>query len=57
MSSRLGKDGANAEGDMLDGMMRGVIDAPLNEGGRWLAARGASANAVTLLGLALGGVV
>lgn len=42
---------------MLDGMMRGVIDAPLNEGGRWLAARGASANAVTLLGLVLGAVV
>ena len=39
---------------MLDGMMRGVIDAPLNRGGRWLAARGASANAVTLAGLALG---
>jgi phosphatidylglycerophosphate synthase len=39
---------------MLDGLMRGVIDAPLNRGGRWLAARGASANAVTLAGLALG---
>ena len=39
---------------MLDGMMRGVIDAPLNRGGRWLASRGASANAVTLVGLALG---
>jgi phosphatidylglycerophosphate synthase len=39
---------------MLDGMMRGVIDAPLNTGGRWLARRGASANAVTLVGLALG---
>lgn len=39
---------------MLDGMMRGVIDAPLNRGGRWLAARGASADAVTLGGLALG---
>lgn len=39
---------------MLDGMMRGVIDAPLNESGRWLASRGASANAVTLVGLALG---
>ena len=34
--------------------MRGVIDAPLNESGRWLASRGASANAVTLVGLALG---
>ncbi|MFN5997130.1 MAG: CDP-alcohol phosphatidyltransferase family protein [Paracoccaceae bacterium] len=39
---------------MLDGMMRGVIDAPLNESGRWLASRGASANAVTLVGLGLG---
>jgi phosphatidylglycerophosphate synthase len=39
---------------MLDGMMREVIDAPLNRGGRWLAARGASADAVTLVGLALG---
>jgi len=39
---------------MLDGLMRGVIDAPLNSGGRWLAARGASANAVTLVGLGLG---
>lgn len=34
--------------------MRGVIDAPLNRSGRWLAARGASADAVTLAGLALG---
>ena len=34
--------------------MRGVIDAPLNRGGRWLAARGASADAVTLAGLAFG---
>ncbi len=39
---------------MLDGMMRGVIDAPLDRGGRWLAARGASADAVTLIGLAFG---
>jgi phosphatidylglycerophosphate synthase len=39
---------------MLDGMMRGVIDAPLNSGGRWLANRGASANVVTLTGLVLG---
>jgi phosphatidylglycerophosphate synthase len=39
---------------MLDGMMRGVIDTPLNQSGRWLAARGASANAITLAGLALG---
>jgi phosphatidylglycerophosphate synthase len=39
---------------MLDGLMRGVIDPPLDRGGRWLAARGATANAVTLSGLALG---
>lgn len=39
---------------MLDGMIREVIDAPLDRGGRWLAARGASADAVTLVGLALG---
>jgi phosphatidylglycerophosphate synthase len=39
---------------MLDGLMRGVIDPPLNRGGRWLAARGATANAVTLTGLVLG---
>ncbi len=39
---------------MLDGMMREVIDAPLNRGGRWLAARGTSADIVTLLGLVLG---
>ena len=39
---------------MLDGLMRGVINAPLDEGGRWLAARGASANGVTLAGLSLG---
>jgi len=39
---------------MLDGMIREVIDAPLDRGGRWLAARGASADAVTLVGLGLG---
>jgi phosphatidylglycerophosphate synthase len=39
---------------MLDGRMRRVIDPPLNRGGRWLAARGATANAVTLVGLGLG---
>lgn len=39
---------------MLDGLMREVIDAPLTGGGRWLAARGASADAVTLAGLVLG---
>lgn len=39
---------------MLDGLMRGVLDAPLDRGGRWLAGAGASANAVTLLGLGFG---
>jgi phosphatidylglycerophosphate synthase len=39
---------------MLDGLMRGVIDAPLNRSGRWLASRGASPDVVTLAGLALG---
>lgn len=39
---------------MLDGMIRGVIDTPLDRGGRWLAARGASADAVTLVGLVVG---
>jgi phosphatidylglycerophosphate synthase len=39
---------------MLDGLMRGVLDAPLNQGGKWLAARGASANAVTVAGLCVG---
>ncbi len=39
---------------MLDGFMRGLIDAPLNRGGVWLANRGAHANTVTLAGLAVG---
>ncbi len=39
---------------MLDGLIRGVIDPPMNRGGRWLAKRGASANAVTFAGLGLG---
>ena len=39
---------------MLDGLMRGVIDTPLNRGGRWLASRGVSADAVTLIGLGFG---
>jgi phosphatidylglycerophosphate synthase len=39
---------------MLDGLIRGVIDPPMNRSGRWLAARGASANAVTFTGLGLG---
>lgn len=39
---------------MLDGVMRRVLDPGLNRMGRWLAARGAGADAVTLAGLALG---
>ncbi len=39
---------------MLDGMMRRLIDPGLARAGRYLAARGASADAVTLVGLALG---
>jgi phosphatidylglycerophosphate synthase len=39
---------------MLDGLVRGVIDPPLDRSGRWLAARGASADVVTLAGLGLG---
>ncbi|MBP9951999.1 MAG: CDP-alcohol phosphatidyltransferase family protein [Cypionkella sp.] len=39
---------------MLDGMMRQIIDAPLNRAGQWLAARGWRADAVTLIGLGFG---
>lgn len=39
---------------MLDGLMREVIDTPLNRGGQWLASRGASADKVTLVGLGFG---
>lgn len=39
---------------MLDGVMRRAIDPTVNRMGRGLAARGASADAVTLVGLALG---
>lgn len=39
---------------MFDGAMRRVIDPPLNRVGRWLAGRGVTADAVTLLGLASG---
>lgn len=39
---------------MLDGVMRGVIDAPLDRGGRWIAGFGVSANAITLVGLGFG---
>jgi phosphatidylglycerophosphate synthase len=39
---------------MIDGVMRRLIDPPLLTMGRALAARGASADAITLLGLGLG---
>ena len=39
---------------MFDARLRPLIDPPLNAMGRALAARGASADAVTLVGLALG---
>lgn len=39
---------------MLDGVMRGWIDPGLNRAGRVLAARGITADTITLAGLALG---
>lgn len=39
---------------MLDGVMRKLIDPPLNATGRAIAARGVGADTVTLIGLALG---
>lgn len=39
---------------MLDGQMRKLIDPPLNRVGRFLAASGIGADAVTLAGLAIG---
>ena len=39
---------------MLDSWMRRIIDPGLNRAGRWLARRGVSADAVTLVGLAFG---
>jgi phosphatidylglycerophosphate synthase len=39
---------------MFDGMMRRLIDPPLNRAGRALADRGVDADAVTLAGLGLG---
>lgn len=39
---------------MLDAAIRPLIDPPLNYAGRMLAARGVSANAVTLTGFAVG---
>jgi phosphatidylglycerophosphate synthase len=39
---------------MLDAKMRAIIDPVVNRWGKWLAARGVGANAVTLAGLGLG---
>ena len=39
---------------MFDARIRPLIDPPLNAAGRWLAARGVRANAVTLAGLSAG---
>jgi phosphatidylglycerophosphate synthase len=39
---------------MFDARLRPLIDPPLNAAGRWLAARGIGANAVTLAGLVPG---
>ena len=39
---------------MLDSRMRTLIDPPLNRTGRWLAARGADADTMTLIGLGFG---
>ncbi|WP_040610920.1 CDP-alcohol phosphatidyltransferase family protein [Oceaniovalibus guishaninsula] len=39
---------------MLDRAMRSLIDPPLDRAGRWLAARGVGADAVTLAGLVCG---
>ncbi|WP_422035448.1 CDP-alcohol phosphatidyltransferase family protein [Reyranella sp.] len=39
---------------MLDPLLRRWIDPPLDRAGAWLAARGASAHAVTVTGLAVG---
>ena len=41
-------------GHMLDRYARQLIDPPLNQIGRGLAARGFTANGVTLIGLGLG---
>lgn len=38
---------------MFDARLRPLIDPPLNAVGRWLAARGAGANAITLSGMLL----
>ncbi|MBM3623256.1 MAG: CDP-alcohol phosphatidyltransferase family protein [Alphaproteobacteria bacterium] len=39
---------------MLDPLMRRIIDPPLDKAGGWLAARGVSANGLTLIGLLVG---
>lgn len=39
---------------MFDARLRPLIDPPLDAVGRWLAARGVGANALTLTGLAIG---
>ncbi len=39
---------------MFDARLRPLIDPPLDAAGRWLAARGVGANALTLTGLAIG---
>lgn len=39
---------------MFDARLRPLVDPPLNAAGRWLAARGITANAITLAGLAIG---
>lgn len=39
---------------MLDPLMRRIIDPPLDRAGGWLAARGVSANSLTLVGLLVG---
>jgi len=39
---------------MLDPLMRRIIDPPLDRAGGWLAARGVSANWLTLVGLLVG---
>jgi phosphatidylglycerophosphate synthase len=39
---------------MLDPVLRRWVDPPLNRAGVWLAGRGAPANAITVVGLAIG---
>ena len=39
---------------MLDPVLRRWVDPPLNRAGTWLAERGASANAISLVGLGVG---